>query len=320
MALSPVSEESPNYEEVLHKSDSVSRASLYSGDTFESSSDRSDDSYKSDTFDSITDEHSEKLSSDSFVSSARESNHRQRSESFTPIINDSSRNYEIESFDSLSSELDVHHTDSSEKSYPESASVEDDQTEDDKGKGRIENWIKTLLDENLKPNNSFHQPHKTVTLKESPGNRSTALQSYCALKIKHLRQPPKSPRRKKDQPLTHPSKAVSVHPSCRVPHELMNRLELQRLTETINQVIRTEIHDPASCADCCKKRAELAKRHFIRMKKTKLEADLLHIKLEEDKCSKDLVTCIGEILQTLPKPSEDPAAIWHRLSTGVMKT
>ncbi|XP_073493998.1 LOW QUALITY PROTEIN: uncharacterized protein C8orf48 homolog [Phyllobates terribilis] len=320
MALSPVSEESPNYEEVLQKSDSLSAALQYSGDTFESISDKSNARYIRDAFDSVSEEHSEKYRSDSFEVSVSESSHQQRSDSFSPNINDSSRNYEDESFESLSSELDVHHTYSSEKSYVESASVEDDHMEDDQGKGLIEKWIKTLRDENLQPNNPFHQQHETVVHEEPAGIRAQALQSFCALKIKHLRQPPKNHRHKKDKLLTHPRKAISICQSCPVPQEMMSRLELQLMTETINQVIRTEMHDPAACPDCCKKRAELAKCQFIRLRKTKLEADLLHKKLEEDKCSKDLVTFIGEILQTLPKPSEDRAAVWQRLSTSVTKT
>ncbi|XP_073403674.1 uncharacterized protein C8orf48 homolog [Dendrobates tinctorius] len=320
MALSPVSEESPNYEEVLHRSDSLSAASQYSGDTFESISDKSNERYISDAIGSIIDDHSGKYLSDSFEASVSESSHQQRSDSFSPNIINSSRNYESESFESLSSELDVHHTYSSEKSYVESASVEDDHMEHERGKGLIEKWMKTILDENLRPNNLFHQQHKTAAHKESPGNRTQALQSFCTLKIKHLRQPPKNHRPKKDQLLTHPRQAISIHQSCPVPHEIMNRLEFQRMTETINQVIRTEMHDPATCPDCCKKQAELAKCQFIRLKKTKLEAELLHKKLEEDKCSKDSVTFIGELLQTLPKPSEDHAAIWQRLSTSVTKT
>ncbi|XP_069603304.1 uncharacterized protein C8orf48 homolog [Ranitomeya imitator] len=321
MALSPVSEESPNNDEVLHRSDSLSAASQYSEDTFESISDKSNERFISDAFDSVIDEHSEKYRSDSFEASVSQSSRQKRSDSFSPNINDSSsRNYESESFESFSSELDAHHTYSSEKSYVESASVEDDRMEDDRGKGLIEKWMKTLLDENLQPNNSFHQQHKTAAHKQSPGNRTRALQSFCTLKIKHLRQPPKNHRPKKDQLLTHPRKAISIHQSCPVPHEIMSRLELQRMTEAINQVIRTEMHDPAACPDCCKKQAELAKCHFIRLKTTKLEADLLHKKLEEDKCSKDSVTFIGELLQTLPKPSEDRAVIWQRLSTSVIKT
>ncbi|XP_069842978.1 uncharacterized protein C8orf48 homolog [Dendropsophus ebraccatus] len=313
MALSPVSEESSNYEEVMHNSAFLSGASNYSGDAFESCSDESDGRYKNDAFDSITDEDTERNQSDLLEYFSGESNHQQRSDSFSSITKDSSRNYDSDSFESLSSKLGQ--TYSSGSSYIESASLEDDHKDNNQGKGLIEKWIKTLVDGNLRPNNLFQHHLKTVAHKASPGGESKALQSYCSSKIEHLRHPPKSHRQEKGQPLTHPSQAVGAHQPCPVPHELMNRLKLQQIKESINQVIKTEIHDPAACPDCCNKQAELARCQFIRMKKTKLQSDLLHKKMEEYMYSKDLVTCIGEILQSLPKPSEEKSVIWQRLYT-----
>ncbi|XP_040179888.1 uncharacterized protein C8orf48 homolog [Rana temporaria] len=97
----------------------------------------------------------------------------------------------------------------------------------------------------------------------------------------------------------------------------MNRLQMQNINETMKQVIRAKMHDPASCPDCIHKQAELAQSQFVRMRSTKLEADLIKMKLEEYPYKKDLMTCIGEIHQTLPKPSDGPSAIWQRLCTSV---
>ncbi|XP_056396847.1 uncharacterized protein C8orf48 homolog isoform X2 [Hyla sarda] len=299
MALSPVSEESPNYKEELDDHDSLSDAPSYSGNSFEAY--ESNGRCKSDAYDSITDEQAEKYQSDSFESFASESSRQQESDSFNSITKDSSRNYESDSFESLTSESDQIY--SFESSYMESASVEDDSKTNYQGKVLIEKWIKSLVDGNLRSNNSFQDHLKTVAHKESSGSGSKALQAYCSLKIEHLHQPSKCHRQEKDRPLMHPSKAISIHQSCPVPHELMNRLKLQRIKEAVNQVIKTEMHDPATCPDCCSKQAELAQGQFVRMKKTKLEANLLNKKIEEYMYSKDMVTCIGEILQSLPKPS-----------------
>ncbi|XP_044124635.1 uncharacterized protein C8orf48 homolog isoform X1 [Bufo gargarizans] len=298
-------------------SDPLSGASGYSGESFESSTDGSDGRYTSDAFDSITNENTEKYPSESFESCAGETSRLQRHDSLT---DDSGRDYESESFESLSSEIDVHQTYSSENSYIESASAEDDHKESDQGKGLIEKWIKTLVDGTLQPNNSFRHPLKTVASKESTTSESKALQSYCSLKIEHLHQLPKSHRQRRGQPPTHPTKTKDTQPSFPVPRALMNRLELQRTKEAVNQVMKAEMHDPAACPNCCNKKAELAQYQFIRMKKTKLEADLLHKKLEECMYSKDLVTCIGEIHQSLPKPSEEQTTIWQRLYMSAMKT
>ncbi|XP_044124636.1 uncharacterized protein C8orf48 homolog isoform X2 [Bufo gargarizans] len=269
-------------------SDPLSGASGYSGESFESSTDGSDGRYTSDAFDSITNENTEKYPSESFESCAGETSRLQRHDSLT---DDSGRDYESESFESLSSEIDVHQTYSSENSYIESASAEDDHKESDQ-----------------------------VASKESTTSESKALQSYCSLKIEHLHQLPKSHRQRRGQPPTHPTKTKDTQPSFPVPRALMNRLELQRTKEAVNQVMKAEMHDPAACPNCCNKKAELAQYQFIRMKKTKLEADLLHKKLEECMYSKDLVTCIGEIHQSLPKPSEEQTTIWQRLYMSAMKT
>ncbi|XP_075115225.1 uncharacterized protein LOC142184333 isoform X1 [Leptodactylus fuscus] len=291
MALSPVTEESPNYEEALQQRDSLSGAPSYSTDSSESISDESNGRHQSDACDSMTDEQSDKYLSDSFETFAGESSREQKSDSYSSITSDSPRSYGSESLESLSSGLDARQSYSSEKSSIQSTSVEDEHKENDQG---------------------VHQ--------ESSGSEHKALQSYCSLKIQHLSQPPKRHRPKNRQQPALPSGAEIAQQSSPVPRELMNRLELQRIKESINQVISTEIHDPASCPDCCNKQAELAKCHFIRMKKSKLESDLLHKKMEEYAYSKDLVTCIGEILQSLPKPSEERSVIWQRLHNSVTKT
>ncbi|KAG8553789.1 hypothetical protein GDO81_003544 [Engystomops pustulosus] len=316
MALSPVSEESPNYEEVLQKSDSLSCGFRYSGDSFESSIGESNGRYKSDASDFIT--KSEKYLSDSFESFEGESSPQQRSDSFQSLTGDSSRNYESDSFESLSVESGVHRSDSSESSSIETVSIEDDHKDNHQGTGLIGKLIKTLVDGNLRPNNSFQHRLKSDAHQECSGSDNKAVNSYCSIKIEHLRQSAK--RQRKRHPLTRPGAAANTHEPCPVPRELMNRLQLQRIKETIDQVIKADMHDPTTCPDCSSKQAELAQCRFIRMKKNKLEADLLHKKMEEHMYSKDLVTSIGEIFQSLPKLSEEQNAIWERLYNSVKKT
>ncbi|XP_075690448.1 uncharacterized protein C8orf48 homolog isoform X3 [Rhinoderma darwinii] len=131
MALSPVSEESPHFEEVLQRSGSLSGAASYSGESFESSTEESSGKSENDSLDYITDEHTEEYHSDSFESFADDSSRQQRSDNFSLITNGSSRNYESDSFETFSSDLDVHQTHSPENSYIESVSVEDDHSKKD---------------------------------------------------------------------------------------------------------------------------------------------------------------------------------------------
>lgn len=67
------------------------------------------------------------------------------------------------------------------------------------------------------------------------------------------------------------------------------------------------MHDPACCPDCIHKQAELAQSQFVRMRSTKLEADLIKMKLEEypyKKVRLYLCKCVyrfnnGHMLKTL---------------------
>ncbi|KFP36196.1 Uncharacterized protein C8orf48, partial [Chlamydotis macqueenii] len=97
---------------------------------------------------------------------------------------------------------------------------------------------------------------------------------------------------------------------CIVPDQLVNRIRLKNVRETVKQVTEAQIHDSSVCPDCQKKEAELAKITFLRQKKILMEHALIQEKLEEQIYSRDVLTCIGEALRSFPKPSEDPRNLW----------
>ncbi|KFQ21081.1 Uncharacterized protein C8orf48, partial [Merops nubicus] len=97
---------------------------------------------------------------------------------------------------------------------------------------------------------------------------------------------------------------------CPVPHQLMSRLLLKNIRETVQQVIETQIHECSACPDCQEKEAELARIAFLRQKKMLMESALIQEKLEEQIYSTDVLTLLGETLRTFPKPSEDPRSLW----------
>lgn len=72
-----------------------------------------------------------------------------------------------------------------------------------------------------------------------------ALQSFCAVKINQLRQPPNSiqPKRNKRRAQRHgsaPEKSWACKLDCVVPDQLVNRLHLQNIKETMKQVLNME--------------------------------------------------------------------------------
>ncbi|XP_068008045.1 uncharacterized protein C8orf48 homolog isoform X1 [Melanerpes formicivorus] len=103
-----------------------------------------------------------------------------------------------------------------------------------------------------------------------------------------------------------------------IPAQLMNRLHLENIRETVKQVTEAEIHRPSVCPDCQKKEAELAKVAFLRRKKVLMESALIQDKLEEQIYSRDVITLLGEAVRDLPKPSEDPKSLWQRLKCPKM--
>ncbi|KAM9373766.1 uncharacterized protein C8orf48 homolog [Phaethornis superciliosus] len=153
---------------------------------------------------------------------------------------------------------------------------------------------------------------------ELSGRELDALQSFCTVKIRKMHQQLILEQGNGGQPrkLQHGSMAEKPQPSdlnCTVPDQLMNRLHLKNIRETLKQVAEGQIHDSSVCPDCQEKRAELAKISFLRRKKFLLESVLTQQKLEEQMYSRDVLTRLGEALRSFPKPSEDPRSLWQRL-------
>ncbi|XP_042680801.1 uncharacterized protein C8orf48 homolog isoform X2 [Centrocercus urophasianus] len=145
-----------------------------------------------------------------------------------------------------------------------------------------------------------------------------ALQSFCIIKIRRVLQELISEQasggksRKQQRGFT--SKASEASDlNCIVPHQLMNRIRLRNIRETIKQVTEAQVHKSSLCPDCKKKKAELAKITFLRQKKILMERALLREKLEERIYSRDVLTLIGETLRSFPKLSEDPRNLWQKL-------
>ncbi|XP_063793287.1 uncharacterized protein C8orf48 homolog [Pseudophryne corroboree] len=305
----PVSEESLTW----------SSASSYSSNSFEPITDDATGKYEKDLFQTISDESSRNYESDSFESNTNEPRHKYESDSFESTTDEPSRNYESDSFDSFSSKLNLHRDSLSETICSMSEAAEGFET-NDQGKGLLEKWIKILVNGKRQSATSSRHQFQTVAHEKAADSESNAVQSYCSLKIQQLCQPTKTRENIKQYPGTHPVEPTGIPPLCPVPQELMNRLRLQSIKEAMKQAMQIEMHDPVSCPDCRIKQAELAECHFVRMKKTKLETDLLHKKMEEYTYSTNLVSCIGEIHQSLPKPSDECITIWQRPYASVNKT
>ncbi|KAM6252542.1 uncharacterized protein C8orf48 homolog [Spheniscus humboldti] len=145
-----------------------------------------------------------------------------------------------------------------------------------------------------------------------------ALQSFCTIKISKMCQQLvfKQANGGKSRKLQHGFTAKKPETSdlnCVVPDQLMNRIRLKNIGETVKQVTEAQIHESSVCPDCQKKKAELAKITFLRRKKMLMESALIQEKLEEQIYSRDALTLIGEALRSFPKPSEDPRNLWQRL-------
>ncbi|XP_064374149.1 uncharacterized protein C8orf48 homolog isoform X2 [Dromaius novaehollandiae] len=156
---------------------------------------------------------------------------------------------------------------------------------------------------------------------EVPDGEVDALCSFCTIKISKMHHQLISKRSSGGKPrkLQHgftPKKSEKSETSdlnCIVPLQLMNRIRLKNIRETMKQVTEAVLHKSSLCPDCKKKKAELTKTTFLRQKKTLVERALLQEKLEEQIYSKDALTLIGETLRSFPKLSEDPRNLWQRL-------
>ncbi|XP_064015388.1 uncharacterized protein C8orf48 homolog isoform X2 [Pogoniulus pusillus] len=145
-----------------------------------------------------------------------------------------------------------------------------------------------------------------------------ALRAFCTLKISKMCQQLISAQVKdgETRKLQHGFTAKKTQTSginFIVPDQLMSRIHLENIRETVKQVTEAEIHQSSVCPDCQKKEAELAEIAFLRRKKVLMENALIKDKLEEQTYSRNLITLLGEALRNLPKPSEDPRNLWQRL-------
>ncbi|XP_075018642.1 uncharacterized protein C8orf48 homolog isoform X2 [Calonectris borealis] len=160
------------------------------------------------------------------------------------------------------------------------------------------------------------QNHAEIT--ELLDGEPDALRSFCSIKISKMCQQliSKQANGGKSRKLQHGFTAKKPETSdlnCIVPDQLMNRIRLKNVRETVKQVTEAQIHESSVCPDCQKKEAELAKVTFLRQKKILMESALIQGKLEEQIYSRDVLTLIGEAFRSFPKPSEDPRNLWQRL-------
>ncbi|XP_060612168.2 uncharacterized protein C8orf48 homolog [Anolis sagrei] len=170
------------------------------------------------------------------------------------------------------------------------------------------------------------EPANALTrIPEASEEELGALQSFCAVKINWLHHPPSlaPPKRRKYKNQSHrrtSEKLTMGDINCIVPDQLVNRLRLKNIKETLKQLAEIEIHQPSRCPHCVEKRAELAESDFLRRRKVLMEKVLLQEKLEDYMYTRDSLTLIGEIHQTLPKLSDDPRHIWQRLKERALKS
>uniref|UniRef100_UPI00398F6142 uncharacterized protein C8orf48-like n=1 Tax=Pristiophorus japonicus TaxID=55135 RepID=UPI00398F6142 len=168
----------------------------------------------------------------------------------------------------------------------------------------------------------FHQKEKcTASHREATQPlpvESAPLQIYCSMKIDQIQQqlhvkqsePNNHRRRHLNKPL---GREATPQQNCIVPQHLINRVRLKCITETVKQVVETNMHQPSRCATCLKKISELAEHNFLRIKKIQLEEASLQDKIEEHIYTKDALTLIGEIHSGLPKYSDTASLVWKRL-------
>ncbi|XP_068813181.1 uncharacterized protein C8orf48 homolog isoform X2 [Struthio camelus] len=153
---------------------------------------------------------------------------------------------------------------------------------------------------------------------EVPDGDLDALCSFCTVRISKMHHQLITKQSNGDKPrkLQHgftPKKSETSDLNCTVPLQLMNRIHLENIRVTVQQVTEAVVHKSSLCPDCTKKKAELARITFLRQKKTLVERALLLEKLEEQIYSKNVLTLIGEMLRSFPKLSEDPRNLWQRL-------
>ncbi|XP_018085283.1 uncharacterized protein C8orf48 isoform X2 [Xenopus laevis] len=277
--------------------------------------------YSSESFESLTDSFSDK----------------DESEPFKPCSSEQESNSTTASSENGFGDISVcseHGSDNVSGSEPS----EVDYTANVHCQDLIKKWIENLQFKhactsaartNVESRNAFIEEcragQETAETKKSAGKKTTeketeTLHTYCLTKIKHITHP-LSIHKKQDQHTKNDSKSLMTDElKAVVPQQLLNRLRLENMKETLRQVTETGMHQPSTCPHCTSKRAELAKCEFLRLRRTKLEASLLQSKMEEHMYTKDLLTCIGEIHQSLPRLSDGSSNIWKTLYASSKKT
>eukprot|EP00079_Xenopus_tropicalis_P028241 XP_012823086.1 PREDICTED: uncharacterized protein C8orf48 homolog isoform X1 [Xenopus tropicalis] len=278
--------------------------------------------YSSESFESLTDSSSEKDESEPFKSYSSE----QGSNSATVSSEHGSGDV------SASSENGSDHISGSEDSevgYPANTHCQD----------LIKKWIENLQFKHAcasaartnvkKSRNATALPGQESPEEETFGQETAeeiaeketeSLHTYCLMKIKHICQSQNAHKKQDPCPTNNSKSFMTEDLEDVVPQQLLNRLHLENMKETFKQVAKTGMHQPSTCLHCTTKRAELAKCEFVRRRRTKLEVSLLQSKMEEHLYSKDLLTCIGEIHQSLPRLTDGSSTIWQRLYASSKKT
>ncbi|XP_043349044.1 uncharacterized protein C8orf48 homolog isoform X2 [Dermochelys coriacea] len=147
-------------------------------------------------------------------------------------------------------------------------------------------WISHLKnkEDNTKQGKSIIKTHTEIT--EVSDEELDALQSFCTIKISqiHHQLNSKQSNSRKHKDLQHgftSEKPVTGDLNCTIPDQLVNRIHLKNISETMKQLTETKLHQPSQCHVCKKKWTQLAKNTFLRQKKTLVEKALLQDKLEE---------------------------------------
>ncbi|XP_028922942.1 uncharacterized protein C8orf48 homolog [Ornithorhynchus anatinus] len=175
-------------------------------------------------------------------------------------------------------------------------------------------WIGFLRREEGCP--PHHQP-RSWTPAEIPefSEELDALQSFCSLKISQIQCQEPHSRGPKNPAISFDSrKAVTEQLNHDIPDQLVRRLHLKNILETVQQVAAVQLHQPSQCPDCNNQRAQMGQMTFLRRKKTLLESVLLREKMEEQLYTKDVITRLGEVHQSLPRLGAGPRWVWTELS------
>ncbi|XP_077984366.1 uncharacterized protein C8orf48 homolog [Glandiceps talaboti] len=144
-----------------------------------------------------------------------------------------------------------------------------------------------------------------------------AARKFCKKKVEILRSPPV---KSKDPKVSKRKKRTVKHGTDKDQHidnRLLHRLKLQNLMEKMQKAARVEIHNPHKCQICCCAREFDALGSFVKSKTVIAESKAMDQRIEKHLMTHDSVTLIGQLANTLPKPTEDPQKIWQKMMQGI---